>query len=96
MSKIIYIFFQCCIDKNSDTYLSLSLNMLLKKITKKYQHKAEKIIHRYSYLFKVWIVAILIVFDNLYFLDFYNFILYIQTFFIGIYLEEKNKLPFSV
>ncbi|KAF8773102.1 Histone-lysine N-methyltransferase EHMT1 like protein [Argiope bruennichi] len=37
---------ECVIDKNSDTYLSLSLNMLLKKISGKYQHKAEKILHR--------------------------------------------------
>ncbi|KFM59010.1 Histone-lysine N-methyltransferase EHMT1, partial [Stegodyphus mimosarum] len=36
----------CCLDKNSDTYLSLSLNLLLRKITAKYKHKAEKIIHR--------------------------------------------------
>ncbi|KAG8192003.1 hypothetical protein JTE90_001738 [Oedothorax gibbosus] len=34
----------CVIDKNGDTYLSLSLNMLLKKIAGKYQHKAEKIL----------------------------------------------------
>ncbi|XP_054715452.1 histone-lysine N-methyltransferase EHMT1-like [Uloborus diversus] len=37
---------ECCLDKNGNTYMALSLNMLLKKLTVKYAHKAEKILHR--------------------------------------------------
>ncbi|XP_015910909.1 histone-lysine N-methyltransferase EHMT2 [Parasteatoda tepidariorum] len=37
---------ECVIDKTSDTHLSLSLNMLLKKIAGKYQHRSEKILSK--------------------------------------------------